>query len=249
MEKSKQVFVGGYCGSGTRVIQDLLHKSGFFIGDPICPTTYDYFPITCIKNNLVLGHGISEMDMKEVLQKLFGCWWGQHDKWSIKHPFLMVCGNYLKRIFPDSKIIIIVRHGIDNILNNHTMEGDIGSILMPSILKEETDILLRKMKFWNFAYKLAVHDSYFSPNDFLIIKLENLVFDQQKEIEKINSFLDIEINESALKEIRQPKSIGRRHKINTLIDGNEYVVYYPKKDLNRLYKEGKEMLEYFEYGK
>lgn len=249
MNKESQIFVGGYCGSGTRVIQLILKEAGYFIGDPICPATLDYFPIVSIKNNLILGHGIENVDMRDAIEKIFGCWWGKHDKWSIKHPFLMLSANYLKRIFPKSKFVLVVRHGIDNILNSHSMESDIGPIIMPSILKEK-DLLLRRIRFWNFAHKLAVHDQKFSSEDFYIIKLEDLVSDPIKEIEKMFKFLNIKGDLiKCSKIVAKPKSIGKRYESTTIQDGENYAIYDPEIDINRLYEEGKEMLKYFNYRK
>lgn len=249
MKKQSQIFVGGYCGSGTRVIQLILKEAGYFIGDPICPVTLDYFPITSIKSNLVLGHGLGILDMKECIQKIFGCWWGKYNRWSIKYPFLMFSANYLKRIFPESKFILVVRNGMDNILNDHTMEGDIGSIIMPNILKEK-DLLIRRMRFWNFAYKLAIHDQKFSPKDFYVIKLEDLVDSPVKEIEKMFKFLNITSDPiKCSKVVHKPKSIGKRHEEVVLPEGENYVIYDPKLDKDRVYEEGKEMLKYFNYEK
>lgn len=249
MKKESQIFVGGYCGSGTRVIQLILKEAGYFIGDPICPVTLDYFPITCVQSNLVLGFGIGDLDLKETIQKIFGCWWGKHKRWSIKYPALMFAGNYLKRIFPESKFILIVRNGMDNILNDHTMEGDIGSIILPSILKEK-DLLLRRMRFWNFAHRLAIHDSKFSPKDYHVLRLEDLVENPVEEIKKLFKHLEIEGDPiKCAKIVLKPKSIGKRNEEVVIVDDENYIVYNPKLDKDRIYKEGKEMLDYFKYEK
>lgn len=241
-----KLFIGGYCGSGTRVIQAILKEAGFFIGDPICPVTYDYFPIECLKTNLILGHGIADLNMREVMEKVFAHWWGKHENWSIKHPFLMFAIPSLRTIFPESKFILVVRHGIDNILNQHTMDGDIGRIIKPSILKEK-DILLRRMRFWNFAYKIAMTDILHYGGAY-VIQLEKLVDNPVEEIKKMFKALKIKADPvKCAKGVSRPDSMGKRDKEIVITDEEEYATYDPKIDKKRLIKEGEEMLKFFKY--
>jgi len=240
----QQVFVGGYCGSGTRVIQWILKEAGYFTGD-LVGVQEDYIPLAAVRANLILDKQINfHISHKEYLTKTFASWYGRHKKWSIKHGFLMLSVPVLKRVFPKCKIVIMVRHGVDNILNEHRMDEDICEYFAPEILERE-DLLERRMLFWVKCHERLLEFKEKWPDDILIIKLENLADDRAGTTKKLFDFLGIKKDpDKCSKMVRKPSSIGRREK-ECLISTLNYP-YFPD-DKERLYKLGEKTLKKFNY--
>lgn len=244
--KNRQVFCGGYCGSGTRAIQFLLKKAGFFGGDLI-GVQQDYIPLGSYKANLILDKKVNYFtDHKEYLEKLFASWWGKYDRWSIKHGFLMLAIPAILDTFPEAKMIVVVRHGIDNILNQHQMDRDIGEFWRKDIIEQNEDLLTRRAKFWNAVHDKVRRDMMIYPDRTMWVKLEDLVTNKVEETQKILDFLEIDTDAVKCSSVlKKPKSIGRRKK--KLLVPNINYPYFPEDDRERLYNEAREMLGYFDY--
>ncbi len=234
----KEIFVGGYGGSGTRIIQELLLQMGYYVGSGTPRDFYhgkvnvalDYLPLLKLinesfyKNN---SNEIKELIINEVQQR---------NRWSIKHGQLMFMIPKIKELFPDSKFILMVRHGIDNILGyNHS---DLyGKFIDPNVLNIDDDNE-REMTFWNNVYDKAIKSGKeYYKDDFLIVRLEDLCNHTINSLTTILDFLEEEVYDinKISKIIKKPESIGRRFSDLS------------KEELFRLKKIGSKMLNYFNY--
>ena len=154
------IFTGGHYSSGSRVIQMLLEQTHNIACDNI---HRDYEIGFSEKDNTlaeqVLNGKNPKFPISEPLTKPF----------SLKNPDFMMMFPYLKKRFPEAKLIIVVRDGIDQILcSNRTMTYRFSKYFKRI---EDEFSLEREMKFWNFIYKRAIKHAD------LIIRLEDLVHD------------------------------------------------------------------------
>ena len=223
---TEKVFTGGHFSSGTRVIQ-LLLKQFYNIGT-FKEDTYDYeegFSIRPTFAERVLMGERPEFKPPEAYI-------------SLKNPEFMFCFPYLKELYPESKTILVVRNGLDQILtDNQAMIWKFGQYFD----LQESDYFRRKMEFWNKAYKKAIEG-----NPDSIVRLEDLVNDTKKTVKKIVRLLDIPYPHTDM--IVEPSSM-ERYKFNHIIkdypENNEH--YYEAHRAEELYKVGKEMMDYFGY--
>ena len=206
-----KVFIGGYSGSGTRVVSMILQKAGYNIGENNMNETYDYMP---------------------VLKHIDDCWNGQEcflnvdekEPYAIKHGALMLVIPELKITNPGSKFILVMRHGVDNILNGFEWEN----IYFKNLVTSQ-DKLIRKIHAWTESYKIALKDADH------VIKLEDLCFYSEKTIQKLFDFLKIDKDPKEFTSIiKVPMTIGRRKELakDTQID---------------LFNIGREVLNKFNY--
>jgi hypothetical protein len=150
------------------------------------------------------------------------------------------------RTFPEAKMIIVVRHGIDNILNQHQMDRDIGEFWRTDIIEQNEDLLTRRAKFWNAVYDKTRKDMLDFSDRTIFVKLEDLVTNKVEETQKIFDFLEIDADAVKCSSVlKKPKSIGRRKKKKVVPHIN--YPYFPEDDRERLYNDAHEMLGYFDY--
>lgn len=155
-----QIFIGGHGHSGTRVVHFLLEQSY---------NTFSTHETRDGDENLAITIG------KE------------------QEPFIIKNANYMLKIpvikeqFPESKFILVVRNGIDQILTYSQMferwETEFNQ--MPVYCND--CYLKRAMMFWNLIYKKAVQHADYT------IKLEDLVYNTKEEVKKLADFLTIPV--------------------------------------------------------
>jgi len=237
----QQIFIGGHYSSGSRVPQLLLEQTH----DIACNNIHrDYEPGFSEKDNtwverILRGEQPPFPDTADSVitkpdveyPKMF------KEPFSLKNPDFMLAIPYIKKLFPKSVFILVVRHGVDQVLcENRTMTHRFAKYFG---LKAKFD-LNREMQFWNLAYKKAYkHADY-------ILRLEDLVLDTKKTVSKLVKFLDIPYPDTSM--IKKPDSMGRRFKKCSVFGYDDGVKhnYTPalKGDLVTI---GKEMLTNFNY--
>lgn len=185
----QKIFIGGYSGSGTRVVSMILEKVGYNIGTgkDLYTETSDYMP---------------------VLKHIDNCWEGQEyslsvdekEPYALKHGSLMLVIPQLKKDNPDSKFILVMRHGVDNILNGFEWEN----IYFKNLVTNQ-DKLIRKIHAWTEAYKIALKDADY------VFKLEEFCFYPEKTIKELFKALEIDKDPKEFTSlIKLPMTIGRR---------------------------------------
>ncbi len=241
------VWVGGYCGSGTRVIQMILREVGYNIGimNNTIESQYDFLPLANIQGHLLLDTQVSDKKLRELISQYY---FDEQEFVSIKHGFLMACLPVIFKAYPKAKYIQVVRHGIDNILNDHRMDEDIGMLMYPpDKLALSDELVIRRMWFWNEIHKKFEKDRLEYEDRVLVVQLEKLVDNTKVEIKRIFDFLGIGENPKYFEDIvGKPISIGRRHKKKML---EMKYPYFPDLDIDRLWDIGEEMLDYYGYAK
>lgn len=233
----KQVFIGGHFSSGTRVVQFLL-KQFYNIGTTKSEEddgTLDYEVGFIEKDNTFTDKVLrGERPELGIVKEPF----------SLKNPDFMLAVPYLKELFPDSKFILVVRNGLDQILcNNRRMSER----YLDQINLIETDFLKREMEYWNKIYKKAIDDGGVD----LIVRLEDLVYNTKREVKKIVKLLGISYPDTSM--IKVPNSMKRYKKSHIVHTENsaEYpqgrdFVYDPSMR-QELCEVGREMMKYFNY--
>jgi len=223
------VITGGHYSSGSRVIQMLLEQTHNIICDN---EAKDYEEGFSEKDNTlaerVLRGENPEFPVNEGRPLT--------EPWSLKNPDFMMIFPYLKKTFPKAKRILVVRHGVDQVL----CENRCMAARFVNVKNNHKDFLGRQMKFWNEIYKKAYRHAD------MIVRLEDLVYDTKNTVRKLVALLDIPYPDTSM--IEKPKSMGRRFEKCSVFDYKTSEKYnYTPKMKNKLYKLGKEMLTEFNY--
>ncbi|MEK6828656.1 MAG: sulfotransferase [Nanoarchaeota archaeon] len=229
----KKIFIGGHYSSGSRVIQYLLEQ------------THNIYN-TNIQKDYELG--FSDRDntfVEKYLRKENPEWEGEIEPpFSIKNPDLMLAIPQIRKLFPQAKFILVVRHGIDQVLcENRCMIGRFEKFFR----MKQKGYFEREMEFWNKAYKKAIKDR---PD--MIVRLEDLVYNTKKTVEILRAFLKISYPNTSM--IKKPASMGSYKDFGVL--DKRYAssgcmippgLEYNQNVKEKLYKIGEDMMRYFNY--
>ena len=236
----KQIFIGGHFSSGTRVVQFLLrqfYNIGRRVKDEFGDQDYEIgFSKRPTWGERVLLGERPEFPIQDELKEPF----------ALKNPEFMFCVPHLKRLFPESKFILVVRNGFDQILcDNRCMSVKLGQYFD----LKEVDYFKREMEFWNKTYKKVIENGQID----LIIKLEDLVNNTLVSVKKIMKLVGIK-KPVDISMIKKPESMGRYNNDWVVKLGQDVLkeerieeyLYKPemKKELSKI---GAEMLNYFQY--
>src|SRR3990167_10247957 len=195
----KQVFIGGHFSSGTRVVQFLLEQF-YNVGTEKEERDYEpgfskrpFFSDLCLagqKPEWVYEHKLTgrEDSPKIVMPP---------EPFSIKNPDLMFCIPRIKELFPESKFILVVRDGLDQI----SCKNRLMSERYAEHFKLEKEGEEREMEFWNKAYKEAVRGK---PD--LIVRLEDLVNRPNMKAHALVELLGIPYPDTSM--IKRPETMG-----------------------------------------
>jgi len=245
---TNEIFTGGHFSSGTRVIQFLLEQT-----HNICSnnTHKDYEP----------GFDVPQMTFSELwlkggkpkLKRKYGDKTYHLKKpFALKNPDFMLSFPRLKQLFPESKTILVVRNGLDQILcDNRAMFHRFARYfgMTPLDLKAtQVDYLKGEMKFWNEAYKYSLENGVDC-----VVRLEDLVNDTENVVGNLFKWLDIPYPDVSM--IKKPKSMGRYKNPHIIPDTHGYrpqhlkKVRYNPSMIPALYEVGKEMMDQFGYDK
>jgi len=196
----KKIFVVGFGGSGTRVVQMILEKAGYFVGgEYLEKSTYDvlgkdgkndmvkHFDECYFRNNCE--------PLKGFLQEILN----GKDEWSFKFPNFTYLIPVLKEWYPDSQFIYVFRNPIDTMLNpNHHEFRQFGNLPFDASLENKVKyhIEITKMAYEKMDYIVKFEDLCFSPNK----AISDLLSFANIEIYNVNDYIDL---------IKIPESIGR----------------------------------------
>ncbi|MCK9370784.1 sulfotransferase domain-containing protein [Candidatus Dojkabacteria bacterium] len=178
-----QILICGYPGSGTRVVSQILEDCGYNIGE--VNDCYDYMPF--LKKNF--------KNLKSLKN--------EQEPWALKHGQIMIFLKRFRKRFPDAKIILVYRNGVDNILNGFNWREK----YLKKYYKKEGNI--GGMEVYCKAHKFALkHVDY-------VIKLEDLVYRKLETLDKLFKYIGVEANPAKYDcLIKKPDSMGRRNTLD-----------------------------------
>lgn len=182
----KQILICGYPGSGTRVVSHILKNEGYNIGSDL-NDCLDYMP-----------HLNDDFSIEE------------KEPWALKHGQTMLRLDKYKKQFPDAKVILVYRNGIDNILNGFKWH----KTYCKKYVKSENE-LFAKMEAYIGAHEDAIPDiDYF-------VSLERMIVDKLEVINNLFNFVGIKGNPAKYDTyVQKPNSMGRRY-----VDINPNLLY------------------------
>lgn len=205
-ETVSKIFIGGFGGTGSRVLAEIFQGFGFYVGREIGSDSLDF------------GRGdfVQEFDaswraknfnrvINFVKQRL-----RNPDKFAIKHGHFMFIDSDLRKSFPGCKTVYIMRHPIDMAVKlqykPHQKYGNISPNDLDGKIK----------------YYISESIKSCEKSD-LVIKYEDLCFDLENQLKIIRDFIGNPNLELPKINIKPSKSIGKRtdlyHKYDTSMLG------------------------------
>lgn len=248
-------FVGGYAGSGTRVIQMMLEKAGILVrAKGFDNLSYDEhytmkFWFNIAHKYIATGTEIDEQFTEDFLKE-FEEFRSGSDNWSLKCGETMWCMPFLYKLFPNSTYILMVRNGLDNILNDHIFSEGYSKVFVytDAIYKiENFSFWGHRMIFWNQIHERAVREGeeYFDKK-FLIVRLEDVIEFPIREGKRIFDHLGLEFKDEYVDFVEPQLSVNKHKKrwVESRFGGH---VYRPETHLEDIKAVGNQMLTRFGY--
>ena len=137
-----------------------LKEAGYNVGSD-CNVAYDFMPILDELDKYIYKEDFNLSVFKRILQS-------ESTPFSIKHGQLMFATDLLKDIYPDCKIILVIRHPIDAIINHFDWHLSYCKIFKKNL--EIYNTFAARMHGWILAHNYAIN----SGNIDIVIKLEEL---------------------------------------------------------------------------
>lgn len=251
MDKNQSpIIIGGNGGSGTRVVAEILLRSGVFLGHDLnrsndnllftylfkhpkdfaenfhahsCPKCqsllklhekllFSHIPNTINEWILFLNagfkHSQNRYDWNWVRQRWFNLIKSKPEInnnsffWGWKEPQSIFFLNDIKKFYPNSKFILVVRNGLDMVYNKNTQQMDYWAKSFQINPKDSS--LKNKFEFWYRSNQQTINlaSRLFSSN-FLVVKLETLCFHKVRIIKEIFDFIGLKTDSKNFEEICQ----------------------------------------------
>jgi hypothetical protein len=193
----KKIFIGGFGGSGSRVIQNLFWYVGYFVGQPLINGAFDYMGpyrnFVAVYDKFYFNG--DELGLDVVLQSATM----YRKTWSLKHGHLMFSIDLLKEWYPDSQFIYAMRNPVDNMLNSFDTHHKYGGLPLDASLEEKV------------RYYIKISQNAIAKADY-IFKLEDICNSPEKEIKRLLDFAYVPEHKYDIKDlvktIKSPQSIG-----------------------------------------
>jgi hypothetical protein len=200
-------FLVGFPRSGTTLIDSILrsHSKTFVLEEKpfLIKIRHKYFK----KNSLEKILTISDKEVMELQSEYFDSFSYSKNKIIIdKFPLNLIEIGFIKKIFPNSKIILALRHPLDSILSCVLTSFKINEAMANYENLNKAAIFYDEVFDLFNIYKSALNFNYYS------IKYENLVNKFDNEIKNLLSFLNLDY-ENSLKNFHI--TAKNRDKINT----------------------------------
>jgi hypothetical protein len=235
-------FVGGYAGSGTRVIQMMLERAGVWVGaEKLLKASYDaHYTQPWYSRPIDIRE--RPTTLLENFISSFEDWREANQEWSNKNGESMWCIPFLRSLFPESTYILVVRNGLDNALTSVPFSEMYLNIIFPG--NENLSFFDSRIKFWSEVNELAIREGKQHFGDkFLIVRLEDIINSPVQEGQKIFDHLGLKFNESYVDFVSPQPSVGK-HREECLVRD---VQYDPEIHLNSLKEIGMKTLEKLGY--
>lgn len=192
----KKIFIGGFGGSGSRVLQNILENCNYNIGEPFNNYVYDYIAKNADKFIQAFDNYYIHNQSPEDLINQIKLYTNNKDYYSLKHGHFMFIYNELREWF-GANTIYIMRNPIDNAINGYNTHLKYGN-------QTSTDIIKIINWYIDETEKGMTNADY-------IVKLEDLCFNTEETITNFLNFAGVEdYDMNKLKKlIKVPESIGR----------------------------------------
>lgn len=230
------VFIGGVGGSGTRVVTEILKRSGFFMGDNLNASN-DYLDFSRlgvglrqlmqrygVKTNTEINNYIFEKldEITELMQAGLSTSGGKYVGWGWKTPPNFMILEELLEYYGNIKYIHVIRDGLDmaysSNLNQMKLWGFYFDIDLKNALTPQT-----ALRYWLAANNYAIELGRSLLQDrFYLISFEQLCFEKEKVVRDLLKFIEVESFDisdlSGL--ISPPETVGRSQKYNINVFNN-----------------------------
>lgn len=185
-----KAFIGGFGGSGSRLVTNIFERLGFYVGKEFSNVMYDFGENQFVR---IFDKCFREKNYSNLFNFIDEN--VQQQNFIIKHGHFMFIIDELKQKYPDAKFIYVNRNPIDCALKLEY----IPHVKYGNIPKNDLE---KKIEFYIEKAKVAI-----SKAD-LVINYENLCFNPKDEIQNIKYFCDINSNITDYSFIEPPDSIG-----------------------------------------
>ena len=244
-ERMVNNFVGGYAGAGTRVLQMMFDRAGIWVGPKEhLRESYDthHTQLEFCRAANSFRDGVEHSS--DTFQENFDRFRLSSHNWSVKNGESMWAIPFLHKMFPEATYILVVRNGLDNILNHIPFAELYLEWFFPC--NKHRPFWDRRMLFWNGINKLALKEGERCYGDkFLVVRLEDMIWHPEEEGKRIFDHVGFEFDKSYVDFIESQASVGRHRKPCTERKFGQ--TYEPAKHLESVRGLGKEMLTRFGY--
>lgn len=230
------VFIGGVGGSGTRVVTELLKRTGFFMGDNL-NSSNDYLDFSRlgfglrqlmqqygVKTNAEINEYVFEKlnEINELMQAGILAAGGDFVGWGWKTPPNFMILEELLKYYGNIKYIHVIRDGLDMAYSSNLNQMKLWGFYFG--IDSETALTPQlALKYWIAANKYAIElGRSLLQERFYLISFEQLCFEKELVVRNLLKFVGVEISDvSELSDlISPPKTIGRHQKDNFSVFDN-----------------------------
>lgn len=207
--------IGGTGGSGTRVVAQIMHATGRFMGAKVTEDTLDAVPLA--RFDWTYGRAIlsgrATVSSVAAFRRALARHLSGHDPqcpWGWKHPHSYLLLPFLAEHCPELLFVHVIRDGRDIALsNNQNQVGHYGDIALgPAELSPA-----RSLRYWAWANtRSADEGSRLLGERYLLLRLEDLCADPESEVPRLLRFARYtgpEPYSAITRLITRPPTIGR----------------------------------------
>ncbi len=247
LDHSNLIFLIGFPRSGTTLLDSILrsHSKTTVIEEQpyLLNIRHDFFK----KNNLSKLMNLDEKEKIKIQEKYFSSFNYKKNKTTIdKFPLNLLELGFIKTIFPNSKIILAIRHPLDCILSCVLTAFKINEAMLNFENLETTTI------FYNKTFKLLNKYIDFFNITYHQVKYEDVVSDFNTQINKILKYINLQFEESLNNFY---KTAQKREKINTPsydqvikpLYSNSINRHLNFEDVKKIYPEVEKWIKFYSY--
>jgi hypothetical protein len=207
--------IGGTGGSGTRVVAQIAHAAGRFMGATVTKDTLDAVPLARFdwKYGPAILSGRATVSSVAAFRRALARHLSGHDPqrpWGWKHPHSYLLLPFLAEHCPDLLFVHVIRDGRDIALSsNQNQVGHYGDIALGPAAPSPA----RSLRFWAWANtRSADEGSRLLGERYLLLRLEDLCANPESEVPRLLRFAGYtgpELYSAITKLITSPPTIGR----------------------------------------
>jgi Sulfotransferase family len=207
--------IGGTGGSGTRVIAQIVHATGRFMGAKVTEDTLDAVPLARFDwtHGRDILSGRAAVSSVAAFRRALARHLSGHDPqrpWGWKHPHSYLLLPFLAEHCPELLFVHVIRDGRDIALSgNQNQVGHYGDIALGPAEPSPA----RSLRYWAWANtRSADEGSRLLGERYLLLRLEDLCADPESEVPRLLRFARYtgpEPYSAITRLITRPPTIGR----------------------------------------